>query len=127
MPIGVDTGFFFALQECHPVAIDSWKNDEIITCTLVLFEIQRKLLKGEFEQWDSIVNDIEDSLEIIPVTPGIAKKASYLSWGTGITAMDALILSSLLDVGCTAIYTRDSHFELYKKNDIRIINLNKIK
>jgi predicted nucleic acid-binding protein len=40
--------------------------------------------------------------------------------------MDALILTALLEAGCKEIYTTDSHFELYKKEGVEIINLNKI-
>lgn len=126
MLIGVDTGFFFALEELHSIAVDIWKNRKIITCSIVLYEIQKKLLKGEFSNWTSIVNDIEKSVEIVSITPQIAKKASHISHGTGIPGLDSLILSALLESKCTEIYTRDPDFELYKKKGIKVINLNKL-
>jgi hypothetical protein len=44
MPIGIDTGFFFALEELHPIAVEIWKNKKITTCSIVLFELQKLLL-----------------------------------------------------------------------------------
>jgi predicted nucleic acid-binding protein len=125
MSIGVDTGFFFALEELHPIAVDIWKNKKIITSSIVLFEIQKKLLKGQFNNWASIVDDIEKSVEIVSITSAIAKKASHISHGNGIPGLDALILSALLEANCNKIYTRDPHFELYKKKGVKIINLKK--
>jgi predicted nucleic acid-binding protein len=125
MSIGVDTGFFFALEELHPIAVDIWEKEEIITCSIVLFELQKKLLKGQFGNWTSIVDDIEKSMKIISITPEIAIKASHISHGTGIPGLDALILSALIEAKCSEIYTRDPHFELYKKKEIKIINLKK--
>ena len=125
MPIGVDTGFFFALEELHPTAIEIWEKKEIITCSIVLYELMKKLLKGELRSWISIIDDIEKSVEIVSIDSKIAKKASQISYGTGIPGLDALILSALIEAKCQEIYTRDSHFELYKKKEIKIINLNK--
>ena len=78
MLTGVDTGFFFSLELLHPIAVEVWENRKIVTCSIVLFEIQRRLLKGEFKKWSSIVKDIERSLEIVSITPQIAKKASHI-------------------------------------------------
>jgi predicted nucleic acid-binding protein len=126
MPAGVDTGFFYALEELHPLAVDIWKNKKIITSSIVLYEIQKKLLKGEFSDWTSIVEDIERSLKVVSITPRIAKRASHIAHGIGIPGLDALILSGLLEANCDEIYTRDPHFELYKRKEIKIINLNKL-
>lgn len=125
MPIGVDTGFFFALEELHPTAVEIWEKREIITCSIVLYELQKKLLKGELSSWTSIIDDIEESVEIVSVNPKIAKKASHISHGTGIPGLDALILSALLEAKCNEIYTRDPHFELYKNKEIKVINQKK--
>lgn len=126
MSIGVDTGFFYSLEESHPIAVEIWKNKKIITCSVVLYEIQKKLLKGEFNHWTSIIDDIEKSVEVVSITSEVAKKASHISYGTGIPGLDALILSSLLTANCNRIYTRDPHFELYKKKEIEIVNLKKL-
>lgn len=49
MLTGVDTGFFFALEDGHPLAIKVWKEQEIVTSTIVLYELQKKLLQGHFD------------------------------------------------------------------------------
>lgn len=106
--------------------MEIWKNKKITTCSIVLYEIQKKLLKGEFKNWTSIIDDIEKSVDVVSITPEVAKRASYISYGTGIPGLDALILRSLLSANCNQIYTRDPHFELYKKKGIKIINLNRV-
>jgi len=46
MLTGLDTGFFFALQEKQPLALSVWMERETITSVIVLYELQKKLLKG---------------------------------------------------------------------------------
>lgn len=57
MLTGLDTGFFFALQEQNPDAFRIWQERETITSVIVLYELQRKLLKGEFKGWSTIISD----------------------------------------------------------------------
>ena len=123
MLTGLDTGFFFALQEQNPVAIRIWQERETITSVIVLYELQRKFLKGAFKEWQTIISDISEAVDIMPVNRETALKASHIGDGTGMPGLDALILSSLLASDCTEIYTTDSHMELYKKKGIKIINL----
>ncbi len=123
MLTGLDTGFFFALQEQNPVAIRIWQERETITSVIVLYELQRKLLKGEFKEWPTIISDISEAVDVMPVNRETALKASHIGHGTGIPGLDALILSSLLVPDCTEIYTTDSHMVLYKKKGVKIINL----
>ena len=120
---GVDTGFFFALEIEHPIALSIWEEKEIVTSTIVLYEIQKKLLQGNFKEWPSIMEDIEVSIEVAPLTKKIASRAAHLSYGLGIPGLDALILGTLLEKNCEEIYTTDFHFELYKKKDLKIVNL----
>jgi len=123
MLTGLDTGFFFALQEQNPVAFHIWQERETITSVIVLYELQRKLLKGEFKEWPTIISDISEAVNVMPVNKKTALKASHIGHGTGMPGLDALILSSLLLPDCTEIYTTDSHFELYQKKGVKIINL----
>jgi len=123
MLIGVDTGFFFFLESQNPVAVEIWRNREIVTSTIVLYEIQKKLLHGHFKDWPTIIQDIRKSLVTVPLTTDIALRAAHLAYGTGMPGLDALILASLLDAGCEEIYTTDQHFEAYQKRGIKIINL----
>ena len=123
MLTGLDTGFFFALQEQNPEATRIWQERETITSVIVLYELQRKLLKGEFEEWPTIILDISEAVDVVPVSKEAALKASNIGYGTGMPGLDALILSTLLVPDCTEIYTTDSHFELYQKKGLKIVNL----
>ena len=123
MLTGVDTGFFFALEEQDTVTIKVWKEREIITSPVVLYEIQKKLLQEKFKKWPTIIEDIEKAVVVTPLTVKTALKAGHLAHGTGMPGLDALILSSLLEAECKEIYTTDRHFELYKSKGVKIINL----
>jgi len=123
MLTGLDTGFFFALQEQNSLAIRIWQEHETITSVIVLYELQRKLLKGKFKEWPTIISDISEAVDVMPVNRETALKASHIGHGTGMPGLDALILSSLLVPDCTEIYTTDSHLELYQKKGVKIINL----
>ena len=123
MPAGLDTGFFFALQDEHPVALRIWQESEALTSVIVLYELQRKLLKGEFKAWATITSDISQAVDVVPIDKKTALQASHIGHGTGMPGLDALILSSLLTPECTEIYTTDSHFELYQKKGLKIVNL----
>lgn len=120
---GIDTGFFYALEEGNPIAVKVWKEREIATSVIVLYELQKKFLQGQFEGWKLTIKDIKKSITIVPLTLDIALNASHIAHGTGMPGLDVLILSSLLEVDCREIYTKDIHFELFRKKGIKIINL----
>ncbi len=123
MIAGVDTGFFFALEEQNAIALKVWEEQEIITSVIVLYEIEKKLLQGHFKQWPTIMEDLSIAVSPVILTEDIARSAAHLSHKYGLPGLDALILSSLLDAKVKHIYTTDSHFELYTGKDVEIINL----
>jgi len=125
MLTGIDTGFFFALEEENPVAISIWENRELVTSAIVLYELQKKLLQKKFEGWKTILEDITKSVFVVPITPDIALKAGRLAHTTAMPGLDVLILSSLLEAGCKEVYTTDAHFELHHGKGLKIINLGK--
>jgi len=125
MLTGVDTGFFFALEDNNPVAVKIWTDCELITSVVVIYELQKKLLKGQFAGWPTLIDDIRKAMVVVPLTEKTAMKAAHLAHGTGMPGLDALILSSILEAECKEIYTTDSHFELYNKKGITIVNLKK--
>ena len=127
MLTGVDTGFFFALEDGHPLVVKVWKEREIATSTVVLYELKKKLLQGHFDKWPKIIEDIRISTALVSVSPETALRAGQLSHELKMPGLDALILSSLLESGCHEIYTTDAHFELYSGKKVKIINLEKIK
>jgi len=123
--IGIDTGFFFALQYGNEKAIEIWKSGHLAVSVLVIYELQKHLLKRESRKWKELVEEIKTATLVVPLVEEIAERATHISHGTGIPAMDALILASLLHVGCKTIYTTDKHFEMYSKKGIKIVNLRK--
>lgn len=123
MPVGLDTGFFFSLQEQHPVAVRVWQEQESVTSVIVLYELNKLFLRGAFKGWPTITNDISEATDILMLKYETALKASHIAHGTGMPGLDALILTSLLDAECNEIYTTDYHLELYQKKGIEIINL----
>ncbi|MBI5027012.1 MAG: PIN domain-containing protein [Nitrospirae bacterium] len=126
MKTGIDTGFFFSLEIRDPIAMKVWdERTEVVTSVVVMYELQKKLLQGSFEQWASMIEDIQKAVTIVPLTVEAALKAGHLAHDLKIPGLDALILSSLINAGCIEIYTTDSHFEAYKKRGVRIINLEK--
>lgn len=127
MLTGVDTGFFFALEDQHPVAVNIWKEREIVTSAIVLYELQKKLLQGHFSKWPKIIEDIMIATILVPLSPEISLKAGSVAHETKIPGLDALILASLLESDCREIYTTDAHFELYHSKKVKIINLEKTK
>lgn len=127
MLTGVDTGFFFALEDGHPLAVKVWKEQDIVTSTIVLYELQKKLLQGHFHKWPKIVEDIKIATTLVSISPEIALKAGHLAHDLKIPGLDSLILSSLIEAGSNEIYTTDAHFELYSSRKTKIINLEKTK
>ena len=83
MLTGLDTGFFFALQKRNPDAFRIWQECETITSVIVLYELQRKLLKGEFKGWPTIISDISEAVDVVPVNKETALEASHIGHGTG--------------------------------------------
>lgn len=125
MLTGVDTGFFFALEDEHPLAVNIWEEREIVTSAVVLYELQKKLLQGHFNKWPKIIEDIEIATLVVPVSSSIALKSGHIAHEIKIPGLDALILTSLIEANCQEIYTSDSHFELYISKKIKIVNLEK--
>jgi len=125
MLTGVDTGFFFALEDEHPLAVNIWEERKIVTSAVVLYELQKKLLQGHFNKWPKIIEDIEIATLVVPVSSSIALKAGQIAHEIKIPGLDALILTSLIEANCQEIYTSDSHFELYISKKIKVINLEK--
>ncbi len=125
MLTGVDTGFFFALEDEHALAVNIWEEHEIVTSAVVLYELQKKLLQGHFNKWPKIIEDIEIATLVVPVSSSIALKAGHIVHEIKIPGLDALILTSLIEANCHEIYTSDSHYELYISKKVKIANLEK--
>jgi predicted nucleic acid-binding protein len=120
--IGVDTGFFFALSEGHALATKVFQDSEIAASVLSLFELLRISLRRGL-QWEEIARPLAQSVTLLDITKETADEAARLSFGTGMPALDALILAGLVKAGCRTIYTRDEHFMRYAKQGVDIVLL----
>ena len=120
--IGVDTGFFFALSEGHALATKVFRDSEIAVSVLSRFELLRISLRKGIP-WEEIGGPLARSATFIEVTEEAADEAARISIGTGMPALDALILAGLLEAGCRTIYTRDEHFTRYARKGVEIILL----
>lgn len=125
MTAGVDTGFFFALEEQHPLALKVWEEQEIVTSVIVLYEIEKKLLAGRLSRWPTIMADLRLAVSAIALGEESARHAARLSHKFGLPGLDSLILATLLEAKVKRIYTTDAHFELYQGKGAEIINLAK--
>jgi predicted nucleic acid-binding protein len=120
MPVGVDTGFFYAVRDGHPEALRILREEAVIISAVTVYELQKHILKGSF------AGDIlERSVEVVSLNAGMAKKAARISHTFGIHSLDSLIISSLVEAGCKKIYSADPHFEQFKEKNIKIIRLKK--
>ena len=120
--IGVDTGFFFALHEGDPVAIRVFEEEDIAASVLTRFELRRLSFRKGI-RWSDLGPLFSRSVTVLELTGEIADEAAGISHGTGMPALDALILTSLVAAGCRTIYTRDEHFLRFSGQDVKIIRL----
>jgi predicted nucleic acid-binding protein len=120
--IGVDTGFFFALREGDPVASKVFEEEDVCISVLTRFELRRLALRRGIA-WDDLGAWLARSVTALDLSGPAADEAAAISHGTGMPAIDALILASLLAAGCRVIYTRDEHMWRLGRKDVEIIRL----
>lgn len=128
--IGLDTGFFIELLKGNLKAVEVWQDiingDDCVTSCLTLFELKRLSLKGRLnpDDSDALIEAIMAISKVIWLDNlKIHESAASLSHGTGIPAIDSLILASFLISDVKTVYTTDSHFESYKKKEVEIVTL----
>ena len=120
--IGVDTGFFFALAEGHPLAVAAYRESDVMASVLTRFELRRIALRRGVP-WEKVGSPLSRSVHFVEVTGAVADQAAAISHGTGLPALDALILAGLLASGCRTIYTKDEHFSRFSREGVEIILL----
>ncbi|HUT07750.1 MAG TPA: PIN domain-containing protein [Candidatus Latescibacteria bacterium] len=120
--IGVDTGFFFALREGDPTAVKVFEEEDLAASVLTRFELRRLSFRKSIP-WPDFAVHLTRSVAILELTAEAADQAAGISHGTGMPAIDALILASLVAAGCRTIYTRDEHFLRLARQDVEIIRL----
>ncbi len=130
MILGLDTGFFVKLLDGNAKAIEIWQGiieggDCVISC-LTLFELRRLCLKGMLhaDSLDTLANAIMSICGIVWLdNSDIHDLAARISYGTGIPAIDALIVACFVRSKVEKIYTTDKHLKLYQNKNIEIVVL----
>jgi predicted nucleic acid-binding protein len=129
--VGFDTGYFVRLLEGNEAAVKVWKdltegNIDAVVSPLTFFELKRLGLKGEINNTslETLFEAIEGICHIVWLKDtGIFTSSASISHGTGIPAVDSIILASFPAMNVKKIYTTDSHFKAYKKKSVSIIEL----
>ena len=98
--VGVDTGFFFALSEGHPLAEKVFRESDISVSVLTQFELRRISLRRGIP-WEDMSGPLSRSAAFLDVTGEAADEAARISFGAGMPALDALILACLVKAGRT--------------------------
>jgi predicted nucleic acid-binding protein len=129
--IGFDTGFFVLLANGRREAMDLWREvskgeREAVVSAVTLYEIDRLGLRGELEAIfvDTALESIPEACRLVWVDElSLIRSAARLAQGHALSQADALILASLLDQGCTEIYTTDRDLARYRKEGVEVVNL----
>jgi len=129
--VGFDTGFFVKLFKGNEIAVKVWKEIEdknklAVVSSLTLFELHKLSLKGKIKK--NFINDILNGIPLVCEiswldNTKILSLGANISHGTGIPAVDSLIIAGFVLKNVEKIYTTDSHFERYQKKGIQIIKL----
>ena len=106
------------------------KNEKGIISSTVLMEIRYRFLrKFGKEKADRVIHIIESftTLEIVPVTSGVAKYAAdlrdkyYVKGKRELSYGDAIHLATAILTGCETLYSGDSDFENIQEINTEII------
>jgi predicted nucleic acid-binding protein len=128
--IGLDTGFFVKLSKNNSKSLKIWQgivdgDDSVVSC-MTLFELKRLSLKGSLDA-DDLDHLIEAIMSICKViwldNLEISNLAANISHGTGIPAIDSLIIAGFILSNVKIIYTTDSHLKLYQSKKMQILIL----
>ena len=128
--IGFDTGFFVKLAKKNNQSLQLWEKigsgqEEGAISIITLYELRKLSLKGVLRvNYDKMKQVLETIMTVVQLTPEIADKSAFISHSAGIHMADAIILSSLLEVGCKKIYTDNIvHLGRYERQGVEIIQI----
>lgn len=129
--IGFDTGFFVLLANGRKEALDLWREvskgeRDAVVSAVTLYEIDRLGLRGELEEIfvDTALESIPEVCRLVWIDElTLIRSAARLAQGHALSQADALILASLLEQGCTEIYTTDRDLVRYRRKGTNVINL----
>jgi predicted nucleic acid-binding protein len=129
--VGFDSGYFVRLLEGNETAVKVWQDltegeIDAVVSPLTFFELKRLGLKGEInnESLETLFEAIEGLCHIVWLNDTyIFTSSASISHGTGIPAVDSIILFSCLTMNAKKIYTTDPHLKAYKKKSVSIIEI----
>ena len=130
MTTGFDTGFFVRLLEDDATAVQVWESaiesgEGMVSC-LTMFELRRLGRRGAIDSKsvDVLIAGLPSVCKIIWLdSEEILSRAARLSSGTGIPAMDSLILAGFEYHHAGLVYSTERHLERYKTVGMTIISL----
>ena len=128
MMTGFDTGFFVRLLEDDAAAVRAWESavengDGMVSC-LTLFELRRLGHRGVIDSnsVDVVIAGLPSVCKIVWLdSEEILSRAARISHGTGIPAMDSLILAGFEHCHADLVYSTDRHWERYNSEMTIII------
>jgi len=122
---GLDTGFFLALSQGDPFALDVFQGPaDLAVSALALYELNRKLRESGNPRWREMLADLMRAVFVAPVTAEAALRAGDLAVEFGLPSGAALILATFMEAGCRTVYTTDRRLARAAPPGIEIIVLN---
>ena len=126
---GLDTGYFVKLLQGHEVALSVWKeivsgDRKAVVAGLSLFELERLGLRGAISHHQQLIESIPNVVSMAWICDvKLTSRAARLSHGSGIPALDSLILARFEAYRVTTVYTTDSDFMRYRSPDVSVVIL----
>ncbi len=127
--VGLDTGFFVQWVAKHPTAQRVWqriRDGEVqaVVSVITLFELLSLFLRqNQKRAGEKFIALLSSQVEVVTLTPEIARYAAGLRHGEGFHSLDALTLASLIHGGAQEIYTTDRAWLKFKKRGVQIHHL----
>ena len=127
---GLDTGFFVRLLQGDQGARDLWQalgqgQEQGVFSCLTVFELERLALQGKLDRQraDVLLAALPNICAIVWLdTASVVLRAARIAHGTGLPAVDALILAGLLAAGAQMVYTTDD-WSTYHERGVQIVRL----
>jgi predicted nucleic acid-binding protein len=125
---GLDTGFFVRLLQGDQRARTLWQalgqgQEQGVFSCLTVFELERLALQGTLDRWrtDVLLVALPHVCTIAWLdTISVVLRAARIAHGTGLPAVDALILAGLLAAGAHTVYTTDDWSTYHERGVQRV-------
>ena len=128
MKVGLDTGFLLKLYEgdersrgyADKLADGKWRG---VVSAISWYEFPKVLMRRGIGYGKAIrfLKDFCKGVIVVELKKETFARASKISMGLGLPALDALILTGFMEEGCEALITTDSDFERVKGIDVLFV------